>query len=96
VEKAWSKLPKGSRAKNTKSQWISENVAAKKLVSMEEHRKGRPRVQAVARADKKKRERLQQKRAETKRGQENEKPEAPAAAATMDTVRKTQVCATGV
>ena len=86
VEKAWSKLPKASKAKNTKSEWVSKNVAAKKLVCMEEHRKDRSRAQAVARADKKKQERLQRKRAEMQKEQEKEQPEAPAAAATTDTV----------
>jgi hypothetical protein len=77
--------------KNTKSEWVSKNVAAKKPVCMEEHRKDRSRAQAVARADKKKQERLQRKRAEMQKEQEKEQPEAPAAAATTDTVRKTQV-----
>jgi hypothetical protein len=91
VEKAWSKLPKASRAKNTKSEWVSKNVEAKKLVCMEEHRKDRSRAQAVARADKKKQERLKRRRAEMQKEQEKEQPEAPAAAATTETVRKTQV-----
>jgi hypothetical protein len=58
---------------------------------MEEHRKTRSRAQAVARAGKKKQDRVQLKRAEMQKEQEKEKPEEPAAAATMDTVRKTQV-----
>jgi hypothetical protein len=45
----------------------------------------------VARADKKKQERLLRKRAEMQKEQEKEQPEAPAAAATTDTVMKTQV-----
>ena len=32
VEKAWSKLTKSSKSKNTKSEWVSKNVAARKLV----------------------------------------------------------------
>ena len=48
VEKAWSKLPKASKAKNTRSEWISKNFAAKKLVCMEEH--GAPQGQ-IARAN---------------------------------------------
>jgi hypothetical protein len=91
VEKAWSNLTRSSKTKNTKSEWISKNVAARKLVCMEEHRKTRARVQAVARADKKKQDRVQLKRAEMQKEQEKEQPEAPAAAETMDTVRKTQV-----
>jgi hypothetical protein len=91
VEKAWSNLTKSSRTKNTKSEWIRKNVAARKLVCMEEHRKERSRAQAVARADKKKQDRVQMKRAEMQKEQEKEQPEAPAAAATVDTVRKTQV-----
>ncbi len=67
------------------------SLAARKLVCMEEHRKTRAREQAVARADKKKQERAQLKRAEMQKEQEKEKPEDPAVEATMDTVRKTQV-----
>ena len=65
------------------------NVEARKLVCMEEHRKSRSREKAVARADKKKKERAQKKRAEMQK--EAKEPEEPAAEATTDTVRKTQV-----
>ena len=91
MEKAWGKLPKASKAKNTKSEWISKNVAARKLVCMEEHRKARSRAQALARADKKKQERVQLKRAEMQKEKEKQQPEEPAVEATMDTVRKTRV-----
>jgi hypothetical protein len=84
VEKAWSKLPKASRAKNTKSEWVSKNVAAKKLVFKEEHRKERLRAQKVARADKKKQGRLQRKRTEQQNEQKQEQPEEPAAASRND------------
>jgi hypothetical protein len=56
---------------------------------MEKHRKNRSRAKAVARADKKKQERVQMERAEMQK--EQEQPEEPAAEATTDTVRKTQV-----
>jgi hypothetical protein len=75
--------------KKTKIEWISKNVEARKLVSMEEHRKSRSCAKAVARADKKKQERAQIKRAEMQK--EQKQPEGPAAEATTDTVRKTQV-----
>jgi hypothetical protein len=93
VEKAWSKLTKVSKQKNTKSEWVSKNVAARKLVSMEEHRKSRSRAIAVARADKKKQERVQLKRAEMQKEQEKKQPEEPAAEATTERFgsRKTQV-----
>ena len=48
VEKAWSKLPKASKAKNTRSEWISKDFAAKKLVCMEDHRKERGRANGGA------------------------------------------------
>jgi hypothetical protein len=54
-----------------------------------EHRKSRSHAKAVARADKKKQERAQMKRAKMQKDQKQ--PEEPAAEATTDTVLKTQV-----
>jgi hypothetical protein len=45
---------KVTKQKNTKSEWVSKNVEARKLMCMEEHHKSRSREKAVARADKKK------------------------------------------
>jgi hypothetical protein len=56
---------------------------------MEEHRKSRARENAVARANKHKQGRAQKKRAEMQN--EPKEPKEPAAEATTDTARKTQV-----
>jgi hypothetical protein len=55
----------------------------------EEHRKSRSREKAMARANTKKKERAQKKRAEMQN--EPEDPKEPAVEATTDTVRKTQL-----
>jgi hypothetical protein len=91
VEKAWSKLSKAAKQKNAKSEWISKNVGARKLVCMEDG--GAPQEQiareSVGAGGQEKQERAQKKRAEMQK--ERKEPEEPAAEATTDTVRKTQV-----
>jgi hypothetical protein len=53
VKEMWGKLPNKTKRKNTKSDWIRQNVQANKQVAMEEDRKTQMRVRAKERANKK-------------------------------------------